>query len=52
MYYETHQDSRNEKILGKVQNSVDHDLRLEADHSPRLGRWIVIQREQFVIYRN
>jgi hypothetical protein len=30
--------------------SVDHDLRLKADHSTRLARWIVIQREQFVIY--
>ena len=26
-------------------NSVDHNLRLKADHNPRLGRWIVIQRE-------
>jgi hypothetical protein len=25
--------------------SVDHNLRLKADHNPRLGRWIVIQRE-------
>jgi len=46
--------------------SVDHDLRLKADHSPRLDRWTarlsstkshaegppksMIQREQFVIY--
>jgi hypothetical protein len=29
--------------------SVDHDLRLRADYSPRLGRWTVVQREQFVI---
>ena len=28
-------------------NSVDHNLRLKADHNPRLGRWIVIQREPF-----
>ena len=27
-----------------------HDLRLKADHSPRLGRWTVVQREQIVIY--
>jgi len=41
-----------------IEGSVDHDLGLEADHRlrraqssrPRLGRWIVIQREQFVIY--
>ena len=31
-------------------DSVDHNLRLKADHSPRLGRWTVVQREQFVIY--
>jgi len=29
---------------------VDHNFRLKADHSPRLGRWTVVQREQFVIY--
>ena len=38
------------RILPIVLNSVDHDLRLKADHSPRLGRWTVVQREQFVIY--
>jgi hypothetical protein len=26
-------------------SSVDHNLRLKADHNPRLGRWIVIQQE-------
>jgi hypothetical protein len=31
-----------------VLDSVDHDLRLKADHSPRLDRWTVVQREQFV----
>ena len=29
----------------KSPDSVDHNLRLKADHNPRLGRWIVIQRE-------
>jgi hypothetical protein len=24
--------------------SVDHDLRLKADYSPRLGRWTVVQQ--------
>jgi hypothetical protein len=33
-----------------VLDSVDHDLRLKADHGPRLDRWTVVQREQFVIY--
>ena len=30
--------------------SADHNLRLKADHSPRLGHGTVVQREQFVIY--
>jgi hypothetical protein len=36
--------------LAEAVDSVDHDLRLKADHSPRLGHWTVVQREQFVIY--
>ena len=31
--------------VAKSPGSVDHNLRLKADHNPRLGRWIVIQRE-------
>jgi len=26
--------------------SVDHNLRLKADHNPHLGGWTVVQREQ------
>jgi len=29
-------------VQATVLFSVDHDLGLKADHSPRLGRWIVI----------
>jgi hypothetical protein len=52
-------------VWGRSRDSVDHDLRLKADHSPRLALWMarlsgstelnevsksVVQREQFVIY--
>ncbi len=30
--------------------SVDPNFMLKADHSPRLTRWTVVQREQFWIY--
>ena len=31
---------------------MDPVLELKADHSPRLGRWTVVQREQSCVYRD